>query len=311
MAENVVTNTAKNIAELKKQKIINQSDVLTKNNFNLVEGDAGFFSLDYPKQSMSQGFVIFPKKGDVATPGYLKKSVDSLIAQVTLDNETIDKSLNEYFHSSVGAGRTDVDLKYKYLFPGLTNPVSAGIAAQLINYGNPFLVKGYIPKDLKDYKPVIEKGILISETEYDNLKNFYTEVYHKTEPERADFNQSRAVKEYIRLLKKYNPTLKFLDKSELYEKPMAYAVGLSTGFDNSEDELMSKYKLKGWKKSKIVLKETARAYFKNYKNLAEHMLSHRNNPAVKIQQNGQTFYWLNEYFMPTTQTVDEPEYTKH
>ncbi|MGK6343790.1 type VI secretion system protein TssR domain-containing protein [Chryseobacterium sp. DT-3] len=311
MSENVVTNTAKNIAELKKQKIINQSDVLTKNNFNLVEGDAGFFSLDYPKQSMSQGFVIFPKKGDVATPGYLKKSVDSLIAQVTLDNETIDKSLNEYFHSSVGAGRTDVDLKYKYLFPGLTNPVSAGIAAQLINYGNPFLVKGYIPKNLKDYKPGIEKGILISETEYDNLKNFYTEVYHKTQPERADFNQSRAIKEYIRLLKKYNPTLTFLDKSELYEKPMAYAVGLSTGFDNSEDELMSKYKLKGWKKSKIVLRETARAYFRNYKNLAEHMLSHRNNPAVKIQQNGQTFYWLNEYFMPTTQTVDEPEYTKH
>jgi len=311
MSENVVTNTAKNIAELKKQKIINQSDVLTKNNFNLVEGDAGFFSLDYPKQSMSQGFVIFPKKGDVATPGYLKKSVDSLIAQVTLDNETIDKSLNEYFHSSVGAGRTDVDLKYKYLFPGLTNPVSAGIAAQLINYGNPFLVKGYIPKNLKDYKPGIEKGILISETEYDNLKNFYTEVYHKTEAERADFNQSRAIKEYIKLLKKYNPTLQFLDKSELYEKPMAYAVGLSTGFDNSEDELMSKYKLKGWKKPKIVLKETVRAYFKNYKNLAEHMLSHRNNPAVKIQQNGQTFYWLNEYFMPTTQTVDEPEYTKH
>lgn len=311
MAENVVTNTAKNIAELKKQKIINQSDVLTKNNFNLIEGDAGFFSLDYPKQSMSQGFVIFPKKGDVATPGYLKKSVDSLIAQVTLDNQTIDKSLNEYFHSSVGAGRTDVDLKYKYLFPGLTNPVSAGIAAQLINYGNPFLVKGYIPKELKDFKPGIEKGILISETEYDNLKNFYTEVYLKTEPERADFNQSRAIKEYIRILKKYNPTLKFLDKSELYEKPMSYAVGLSTGFDNSEDELMSKYKLKGWKKSKVVLKETARAYFKNYKQLAEHMLSHRNNPAVKIQQNGQTFYWLNEYFMPTTQTVDEPEYTKH
>jgi hypothetical protein len=77
MAENVVTNTAKNIAELKKQKIINQNDVLTKNNFSLIEGDAGFFSLDYPKQSMSQGFVIFPKKGDIATPGYLKKSVDS------------------------------------------------------------------------------------------------------------------------------------------------------------------------------------------------------------------------------------------
>lgn len=311
MAENIVTNTAKNIAELKKQKIINQSDVLTKNNFNLIEGDAGFFSLDYPKQSMSQGFVIFPKKGDIATPGYLKKSVDSLIAQVTLDNQTIDKSLNEYFHSSVGAGRTDVDMKYKYLYPGLTNPVPAGIAAQLINYGNPFLVKGYIPKDLKEYKPGIEKGILISEVEYDNLKAFYTEIYQKTDAEKVSFSQSAAIKEYVNILKKYNPTIKFLDKSELYELPMSYSVGMSTGFDNSEEETMSKYKLKGWKKSKIVNKETVRTYFKYYKVLADRMLNHRNDPAVKIQQNGQTFYWLNEYFMPTMMPVEEPEYTKH
>lgn len=311
MAENVVTNTAKNIAELKKQKIINQNDVLTKNNFSLIEGDEGFFSLDYPKQSMSQGFVIFPKKGDIATPGYLKKSVDSLIAQVTLDNEMLDKSLNDYFHSSVGAGRTDVDLKYKYLYPGLTNPVPAGIAAQLINYGSPFLVKGYIPKELKDFKPGIEKGILISEAEYDNLKAFYTEVYQKTGAERADFSQSKAVKEYVNLLKKYNPTVKFVDKGELYEQPMSYAVGISTGFDNSEEELMSKYKLKGWKKSKIITNETVRNYFKHYKDLADRMLAHRNDPAVKIQQNGQTFYWLNEYFMPTMMPTEQPEYTKH
>lgn len=287
MAENVVTNTAKNIAELKKQKITDQYDVLTKNNFSLVEGDEGFFSLAYPKQSMSQGFVIFPKKGDVATPGFLKKSVDSLIAQVTVDNQNIDKSLNNYFHSSVGAGKTDVDLKYKYLYPGLTNPVSAGIAAQLINYGNPFLVKGYIPKDLKDYEPAIEKGILISETEYDNLKAFYTEVYKNTEADRPNFNQAKAVKEYVKLLKKYNPTIKFLDKGELYELPMSYAIGMSTGFDLSEEELMAKYKLKGWKKSKVVPNETVRNYFQHYKNLADRMLANRNNPAVKIQQNGQ------------------------
>ncbi|WP_027379195.1 type VI secretion system protein TssR domain-containing protein [Chryseobacterium daeguense] len=311
MAENVVTNTAKNIAELKKQKIINQNDVLTKNNFSLIEGDEGFFSLDYPKQSMAQGFVIFPKKGDIATPGYLKKSVDSLISQVTFDNETLDKSLNDYFHSSVGAGRTDVDLKYKYLYPGLTNPVPAGIAAQLINYGSPFLVKGYIPKELKDYKPGLEKGILISETEYDNLKLFYTEVYQQTGAERADFSQSRAINEYVRLLKKYNPTVKFLDKGDLYKQPMSYAVGVSTGFDNSEEELMSKYMLKGWKKSKIITNETVRTYFRHYKDLAERMLTHRNNPAVKIQQNGQTFYWLNEYFMPTMMPTEESEYTKH
>ena len=311
MSENIVTNTATNVAELKKQKIIDQSDVLIKNNFSLIESDAGFYSLDFPKQSMAPGFVIFPKKGDVAPPGYLTKAVDSLIAQVTFDNTKIDSSLNERFQTSVGAGRTEVDFKYKYLYPGVTNPVPAGIAAQLINYGNPFLVKGYIPRELKEFKPGMEKGILISETEYDQLKAFYSEVYEKTGAARTDFKQTRALREYVKLLKKYNPTLKFLDKGELYEQPMSYAVGISTGFDNSEAELMSKYKLKGWKKSKIVTNDQARTYFKYYKELAERMLTHRKNPAVKIKQNGQEFYWLNEYFMPTTLPVEEPEYTQH
>ncbi|WP_419868512.1 type VI secretion system protein TssR domain-containing protein [Chryseobacterium sp. CT-SW4] len=311
LAENVVTNTAKNIAELKKQKIINQNDVLTKNNFNLVEGDEGFYSLDYPKQSMAQGFVIFPKKGDITTPGFLKKSVDSLITQVTMDNVMIDNSLNDYFHSSVGAGRTDVDLKYKYLYPGLTNPVPSGIAAQLINYGSPFLVKGYIPKELKDFQPGIERGILISEAEYDNLKAFYTEVYEKSRADKGDFNQSKAIKEYVKILQKYNPTIRSLEKRDLYEQPMSYAVGVTTGFDNSGEELMSHYKLKGWRKSKIITNETVRTYFRHYKELADRMLAHRKNPAVKIKQNGQEFYWLNEYFMPTMLPVEEPEYTKH
>lgn len=311
MSESIVTNTAKNVAELKKQKIIEQKDVLNKNNFNLVEGDEGYFSLDFPKQSMIPGYVIFPKKGDITVPGFLKKSVDSLISQVTADNITIDQSLNERFHSSVGAGKTQVDFKYSYLYPGLTNPVSAGIAAQLINYGNPFLVNGYIPKELKDYEPGLEKGILISETEYDNLKLFYNEVYAKTNPEKANFKQSAAINEYVKLLKKYNPTLKFLDKGDLYEQPMSYAVGLSTGFDNSHEELMSNTKIKGWKKAKIVRNATVQSYFTNYKFLAERMLNYRSNPAVKIKQNGQTFYWLNSYFMPSTMPYEEPEYTKH
>lgn len=311
MAENIVTNTAKNSAELKKQKIIDQKDVLTKNNFNLVEGDEGFYSLDFPKQSMSQGFVIFPKKGDIAAPGYLKKSVDSLIAQVSLDNEIIDQSLHKNFHSSVGAGHTDVDFKYKYLYPGLTNPVPHGIAAQLINYGNPFLVKGYIPIELRDYKQGLEKGILISDKEYDQLKSFYQEVYENTGAARTDFKQARAVKEYIKLLKKYNPTLEFAKDTDINEQPMAYAVGISTGFDLTEEEMMAKYKLKAWRKSDFIDRETAKSYFKHYKVLSDRMLSNRNNPAVKIKHNGQTFYWLNEYFTPTMLPTEEPKYNNH
>lgn len=54
LAQNIVTTTAQNITELNKEKVADQSLILNKNNFNFIEGDLGIYSLDYPKNSMTQ-----------------------------------------------------------------------------------------------------------------------------------------------------------------------------------------------------------------------------------------------------------------
>ena len=79
---------------------------------------------------------------------------------------------------------------------------------------------------------------------------------------------------------------------------MAYSVAYTTGFDNAGEEILSKYELRGWKREKIVPKETVRAYFNQYQILANRLLDNKNSPKVMIAQNGEIFYWLNDYFMP-------------
>lgn len=80
---------------------------------------------------------------------------------------------------------------------------------------------------------------------------------------------------------------------------MAYAVALSTGLDNSDESIMSEFILSDWKNKKLISKDVVQKYFKNYQQLSNRLLENKNNPKIKIDQNGTTFYWLNEYFMPT------------
>ncbi|MEH7889835.1 type VI secretion system protein TssR domain-containing protein [Elizabethkingia meningoseptica] len=298
LAENTVGTTARNITELNKEKIADQSLIMNKNNFNFVESDLGVYSLDYPKNSMTQGFVIYPKKREDNSNTFLIKALDSLLLQVTDENKATDKSLTAYFKTDIGSNKTYLDGRYSYMFPGVANPLPSSFASELVTYNYPSVASGYLPIDLRRSNQGVQKGILISEKEYEALRNLYDRIYKATEPDSKNFSQSRAISRYVDILRKYNPTLEKVYSGKLYDQPMRMAVASSTGFDNSDEEIMSKFILSAWKDRKTIDKETVRAYFKNYKELENRLLENRNNPLYKIEQNGTTFYWLNEYFMP-------------
>ena len=79
---------------------------------------------------------------------------------------------------------------------------------------------------------------------------------------------------------------------------MAHAVALSTGFDISDEEILSKFMLTGWKQHKIMPEAAVKAYFKQYRLLANRLLENKSNPKITIDQNGETYYWLSNYFAP-------------
>ncbi len=302
-SENILTSTARNIAELDKERIVDQKMIMDKNNYSLVMGEGGVYSLDYPKASMSQGFVVFPKKGELNSSNLLVKSLDSLLVQVTDYNKTVNTSLKNYFKSSVGSSKTTLKPDFRNQFSDAPATIPTETTAQLISYENPFITKGTYSDEFKESYPAVEKGILLSESEYDKLRTFYQEVYQETKSYSPDFHQESAVNSYLNVLQKYYSGEGKFDKAKLRNQSMAYSVAVSTGFDNASEETLSKYKLSGWKQPKVISNENVKLYFKQYKTLADRLLNNKSNPKVIIDQNGEKFFWLNRFFMPTTQPV--------
>lgn len=299
VSENIVTNSAKSISEEKKRIIVDQKDVVNKNNYNLQKSSDGYYSLDYPKTSMVQGYVIYPKKGDINTHALLVKSIDSIVAQVTHENKQVDASLKEHFKSNIGVSKTELKPEYRYSYLDAPNPIPYEAASQFLVYEYPFLVEGKFKPEMRDYSPGVEKGILVSSAEYDQLRDFYRKIYQETILNNRNFSQSSAVSAYVKLLKQNYNSLRDFPKKTLYEQPMSYSVAMSTGFDNSNEELMAKYMLKGWKKNKIVREATVKLYFEYFKTLSDRLLENKNDPKIRIEQNGEVYYWLNQDYMPT------------
>lgn len=299
LSENIVTSTSQNISELNKEKVADQSFIRNKNNFNLVEGDEGVYSLDYPAKSMTQGFVIYPKRREANNNSFLMKALDTLLMQVTDENIFTNKSLTSYFKSEIGSNKTILDGRYSFKFQNAPNPIPVPVSSELITYDFPMVASGYIPAELRKSAPGVQKGILISEPEYENLRKMYTEIYKETQPDNINFSQSTAISKFVKIIRKYNPAISDLSSSTLYGKPMNFAVALSTGLDISDETIMSELTLRDWKNRKLISNEVVQQYFKNYKQLADRLLENKNNPKIKINQNGTVFYWLNEYFMPT------------
>lgn len=305
LSENLISSTARNIAELEKERTLDQNLVKNKNNYNLQGDKDGVFYLDYPNSSMSQGFVIFPKKGEINSNALLAKSLDSLISQVTHQNKETDKTLNNYFKSVVGASRTEFRKDFALQFPDAPHHIPVETASNLVAYNNPFIAYGTYDNNFSEYYPAVQKGILISEKEYDQLRKMYEQIYLKTESFSPSFSPRKAIREYLKVLKQYSIAGDDFKKSTFNKNTMAYSVAYTTGFDNSGEELLSKYQLRGWKKTKIVPKEAVNSYFKQYRVLAERLLDNKNSPKIMIEQNGEVFYWLNSYFMPKVTPQEE------
>lgn len=297
-AEKIVSNSAQNIAELKKEKIADQADVLLNSDFSLQTGDSGIYKLDYPTKSMSQGYVIFPQKGTAMLPIILKQSIDSLLSEIIDDNNKVESSLGKYFKSPLGLSNTQLKPPFICDYTNVSNPVPVDFSVQYANQSNPFLIDGLLPKEFDPASG--EYGILLTDAEFEKIQRLYRTVYEQTIVAQNNFKQKKAVRRYIKILKQNNPTEKKLSKRFLRKQKLEYASSLTSGFISTDSFLLNN-SIKMLSKKKIIAAEDCRIYFKNFKTIADNMMTQKGNNAIRIPWKGNYYYWLNESFIPTVQ----------
>lgn len=304
LGEKAVVNSAKNIAERKKEKIVNQNDLLVENNYDLKAGENGIYFLDYPTKSMTQGFVIFPKKGETMQAGVLKSAIDTLLIQVTNDNKKIDSTLTKYFRSEIGVNNTRLAKAYDNVFPLVDKMIPSSIASSLLNQNTSFLINGAIVADQDSIQQITKYGVLLNELEYEQIRSFYTNVY-KQLISNDKFNKRKGLNHYLEIVSESTPTIKKIKRRKLKKMSMRELTKITTGFSSlPENEWMDKT-TKELIKNKELKLETVLQYFEQYRAIAAKLGSDKGDNIIRIEHQGQVFYWLNEEYIPILNQIEK------
>lgn len=307
LAQQAVARSAKEIVEAKKEKIVSQHDLLLNTNYNVTAGKDGIYSLNYPEESMTQGYVIFPNRDESTRPVELRTVVDSLLVEVTRDNIQIDSNLTKYF-LDFGGKHTYVSKEYQDLYPLKERLVPATIASSLLNQDNSFLINGYIlnEKDVLASTKNEAYGVLLNEQEYEQLSSLYGTIAQRIFASKLKFKKNRSLRKYLRVVSKFSPTLRKKKMRELKKMSMEEIVAVSTGFPVISDSLM-KETPKDWMKNEKIKEEDILTFFLEYRNLAEELVGYKVDDAVKFMHNDQVFYWLPKEFFPSLEINDRLE----
>ncbi len=294
-AEKTVISSSQDIAELKKERLVNQDDVFPNTLYSLQAGDSGIYYLDYPAKSMVQGFVIYPKKGEVMPPGMLKRNFDTLLQQVIADNKRTIQSLRTYFKSNIGINKTLLVPDFK-MFGNITNPVNTAFIKQVINTPNGFFIPAFTQRRNTD--SIFNYGILLSEEEYDRIQLYFTEIYKLSGAGKEKFDKDKAIKKYGHFLQAYSSDHGITKIKRKAEKlTVSEALQLFTGYI-STDTLTGGLTLEQMKSSSNISKKKVLAFFNRFAYAAAAMIENKNAGWVKINCNGINYYWADKRIMP-------------
>ena len=174
--QDIILRTAKEIATKKKDFLVNSNQLRAENLF--VEKGDNQYSLDFPGQSMWQGWVIFPKKKEFMSQDLLVSSLTSLVQEVQSDSKNITDELQKSFAAS-GMPRSKISAQWASL-QNLPNEYTANAKfAKTLAGAEPHTL---FPALVEIKETDWEKGnrfLLLSEDEIEVVRNFLADITQK------------------------------------------------------------------------------------------------------------------------------------
>lgn len=106
--ENMISAYADDMLKEKRNILVSLDQIRYENRFREIDGIKNAFSLDFPDNSITQGFLYFPQKGESLPMEVLTNNIDTIIRQIKYDNDNTIKYMSRSFRS-VGKHRTEYD----------------------------------------------------------------------------------------------------------------------------------------------------------------------------------------------------------
>ena len=305
----------------KREKIVYPDQLVSQNKFK--ERSKNIYSLDFPANSMTQGWILFPQKDTDQPLNSLITSIDTMIIDVKKDNDGILSNLDKAF-KELGKYRTEldslwvgyhnmqgkksmVDAKYPmWYLPSQTtifdNTINEEIDYKLLLSDNEF-------KDLMDFLQKISanevdytyKGKKKKAKDICNCPDDYIVDEPETAIANAEFINTKKIRKSL-----YNIYSNLLnecricapDNNVLDNYTLADVQFKITGCPSSTPQL-NKYILNDIKdRKKIPDGELQQLilYFKDKKENLENLLTTKQ--LYKFESNGENYYWISQDLLP-------------
>ncbi|MDR2914083.1 MAG: hypothetical protein LBV74_04520 [Tannerella sp.] len=326
--ENMIAHCAERESIKKREKIVYVDQVTKMNRYR--ESSRNVYALDFPKKSMTQGWVLFPEKTVTMPLDILMNGIDSLIAEVKWDNDNLTNSLYKAF-SEVGNHRYQYDsvwVAYHHLQPGqlLDKKLPKIFTAQLPAWFMP--TQRMFVTDSVDHE--IEYHLLLSKEETDDLLLFMAslcenEVDYKYkghrkkikkkcncpddeitveyneftfDPENPEYLSTRTIRKKLQDLyfdEVRHCRLCRIKRKDIRHYTLAKAQLRITG-SPTYTPMTQKYVGNIRKKQCISDTELDEliTYFKQKKEELDKYMNH----ADKFESNGQTYFWIHQDLLP-------------
>jgi len=228
--ENMITHCATRESFEKRERIVYADQVKPRNAFR--ESSRNVYALDYPENSMSQGWLLFPDKSiDVPLLDILSSAIDTFVTEVKTDNNLLISSLYTAFET-VGNNR--------HLYDSLW-----------VNYNHKdpsWELKKELPYRLSQKLPAWNMNSLPLFIQKDNRPEYYLLL---SESELKD------VMEFLEGLSKYEPDYKYIGGEKRKERKACNC---------PDDEIYAE-----WKKSQTVVMENNVPQYLNTRKIRRHL----------------------------------------
>lgn len=301
-ARNMVEQSARNISDIKKSKMVEFASSSTGSDFTLMGNNMGVYYLDYPAKSMTQGFVVFPNRGEIMAPTFLETSLDTLIQQINSDNLFIENSLYRAF-ATVGSRGTTINPRYAYLFPSYNNkPLPAEyLKANTLRKQN-FMINAWAP--VNDEHSV-SSGLLLSPPEYLNLTSQLFLLGGKSLPPTTKKAIAKQIENAVEKTRKKGKDLNKSASSLTFSEVMEYLTGYYP-----IDSTWMYTTINNFKSNKKVNVDHGVSFLAEASKAATWFQDNINNPAIQLRNNGKVYYVLTDRHLPVNTVKEEKPVVK-
>lgn len=285
----LVSGSAVLLAENKKKRMVVGEGLTNTQQFNVSVSDSISFYLDYPKNSLIQGAVVFPPKGVVKTNQAMNIALKRLMMETQWDIKTQTHSLDSVFRLT---GR-----EHRFVAPIVTSqitaPVPDSLGDDMPHNAFKYFLPASLPANIVSENPKqLQYLVILNDDEYKQMSDILSMMIGENLQQDAGNYRKQLYKNYINIVRSYMG-LKDFPKSDINDMLITDYIAKTTGLVVPANKNLGQFRVKDIKDDGNMPQAKFEAYI-NYLIKCRNTIKQQALLQQHFISNGKVYYYVTQ-----------------